>query len=81
MTRSTGNNSIRDVTDGSTMTGNEQWYESDDVAIKVEDTEVGREVSLYELVDGEWARQYTLPAGQAREYQELFRQVFPDGEE
>lgn len=55
------------------------WHEHGDVAIEVEDTEVGREVSLYELSDGEWTRQYTMPAGQARDYAELFGEVFPDG--
>lgn len=54
-----------------------QWHERGDVAIEIEDTEVGREVSLYELAEGDWVRQYTLPAGQARDYYELFNEVFP----
>lgn len=54
------------------------WHESADVAIEVEDTEVGREVSIHERQDGEWNRQYTMPAGQARELSSILDEIFPE---
>lgn len=60
------------------MTDNTTWHERNDVAVEVEDTDVGREVSLFERVNGDWKRQFTLSAGQARDYAQLFSEVFPD---
>jgi hypothetical protein len=54
------------------------WYKRGDVAIEVEDTAVGREISLYERWEGEWKRQFTMPATVAREYFILFDEIFPE---
>lgn len=56
------------------------WHEKGETAIEVEDTEVGREVSIYEYFEGEWHRQHTLPAGHARELRDVLDEVFPDAE-
>lgn len=60
------------------MTGGSTWHEKGETAIEVEDTEVGREVSIYEYFEGEWHRQLTMPAGQANELNDLLGEVFPD---
>lgn len=57
---------------------NGEWFEKGDVAIYVEDTAVGREISLFERYQDEWRRKYTLPAGQAREYRDLLNELFPE---
>lgn len=54
------------------------WHKRGDVAILVEDTEVGREISLYERWEDEWERQFTMPVTVAREYFALFDEIFPE---
>jgi len=60
---------------------NSTWHEEENTAIEVEDTEVGREVSIYERVDGEWNRQHTLPAGDARNLRNVLDEAFPSENE
>ena len=58
------------------------WHEKGSMGIRVEDTEVGREVSIYEYSPDleEWRRRYTMPAGAARELHEILGKVVPDAE-
>lgn len=65
---------MRFLTDGGT------WHEKGNVAIEVEDTDVGREVSIYDLSGGEATRRYTMPAGDARELRDVLNEVFPADE-
>ena len=54
------------------------WHERGKVAIEIEDTEVGREISVYERVDGKWRHRCTLPPDQERHLYELLGTVLFD---
>lgn len=56
----------------------DQFFEGDEVAVGVDDTEVGREVSIYDQTSQGWNRRYTVMGGNARELHDLLGELFPD---